>query len=172
MNSDEYKDLIAAVYRIIGAEAKRFDDLRHADLEAIRLAHQDLTLRLEGFPQQFATKEEMKAVSEIVQKLDRDTISREVYDQNHQTLVDLVNKLERGALERSVFSTFVENYRIEQERASRERADVAGTVASASARSAGGVATWKLLAALVAIGATIVSVTVSLVVLFANNSIG
>ena len=60
LNNEDRTYLIAAMYRIAGQVERKFDALRESDREAVRLAHADLSRRLEGFPQQFATKQEME----------------------------------------------------------------------------------------------------------------
>lgn len=128
----EYKDVIEAIYRIVGAVEKRFDTLRATDREAVALAHSDLSNRLAGFPQHYATKVEAEAAAMAVQRLEKDSLPREVYEQNHKAIVDAVNELDRDKLDESVFDTFVENYRIEQGRAADERRSVAEVLATAT----------------------------------------
>jgi cobalamin-dependent methionine synthase I len=148
----------------IDALKEHFEELRATDLEAIKLAHSDLSRRLEGFPQQFATKEEMDTAAAAVQRLDRDTIAREIYETNHKALADLVQKLDREKMSESVFQTFVENYRLEQEAAATERRAVASALAASSAREGGQSATWAQ------IGVVLASVVglLSFVVILAN----
>jgi hypothetical protein len=164
VDEELYKDIIAAIYRIVGAAEKRHDDLRDTDREAVRLAHADLSNRLEGFPQLFATKEEVKSVSGVVAKLDKDSLAREIYEQNNNTLVERVSKLEREKLPRETFEQALTEWTIW-----RDTINAAGI--ATMARGQGGAATWKLIAAIIAVTATIVGTVVSLVVLFANNSI-
>ncbi len=138
LNNDENNDrLIEAIYRIVGQVEKRFDALRETDREAVRLAHQELSLRLEGFPAQFATKSEVEAAATTLRKLETDAISREVYQQNHQAVLQSVGVLDRDKLNKTVFDTFLENYRIEIERAASERRDVADVLAQATDRVRG-----------------------------------
>ena len=128
----EYKDVIEAIYRIVGAVERRFDSLRATDREAVALAHADLSRRLEGFPQQYATKVESESAALAVQRLEKDALPREVYEQNHKIVVDGVTKLGQEKLDESVFDTFVENYRIEQGRSADERRTVAEVLANAT----------------------------------------
>lgn len=141
MNSEEtnhFEDeeslyrIIAAVYRIVGQAEKRFDSLRDTDREAVRLAHNDLSRRLEGFPQQYATKVEMEQAALALRRLENTTLSREVYDQRHQNLSEEVDAVEKNMLPRAVFDTFVEQYRLDQERAGVERRNVAEVLATAT----------------------------------------
>jgi hypothetical protein len=130
---DYFERRLQDLCRLMEAHNQRHAELRKADLDAVRLAHADLKERLEGFPQQFATKDEMKAVADIVVKLDKETVSRELYDQRHAALVEVVS----SKLAETVFATFLENYRIEQARASEERTSVATALATATAREIG-----------------------------------
>jgi hypothetical protein len=109
-----------------------FTALREADLAAVRLAHADLSARLEGFPQQFATKDEMQAALQGLQRLEKDAVTREIYEANVSALRELVQKLERDTLLKATFDTFIENYRIEQERAATERRGVAEVLSRAT----------------------------------------
>jgi hypothetical protein len=74
----------------------------------------------------------MEEAARSLQRLEKDSLSREVFDPRHQLLIDRVSKLEIEKLTESVFDTFVENYRIEQSRASTERHDVADVLARAT----------------------------------------
>jgi hypothetical protein len=153
----------------IEAIEKRFDALRLADREAVALAHADLSRRLEGFPQQFATKGMQEEASKALQRLEKDSLSREIYEQNHKALADLVLKLDREKLPESVFETFVSNYRIEQENAATERRAVASALATSTERRRGAAGTWKQIAAVISLVLLVLSFVVSLVVLFANG---
>ena len=128
----EYKDLIEAIYRIVGATDRKFEALRATDTEAVRLAHMELMRRLEGFPQQFATKTELQQAATTLQRLEKDAVSRELYDEAHQRVVDMTIKLDREKLSEAVFNTFLDNYRIEMERAAAERRSVAEVLANAT----------------------------------------
>jgi hypothetical protein len=127
-NNDDRAHLLELLEQV----EKRFESLREADREAVRLAHSDLSRRLEGFPQQFATKTEMEEAARGVQRLEKDSLSREMYDQQHRSLADVVAKLDRDKMQESVFETFLENYRIETERAATDRRSVAEVLARAT----------------------------------------
>lgn len=86
-----------ALYRLLDQIEKRFDALREADRKAVALAHADLSTRLEGFPQQFALKAEAEEASRSLQRLDKERLSA------------------------SVFETFVDNYRRDQEITAADR---------------------------------------------------
>jgi hypothetical protein len=163
----------------IRAVEKRLDDLRAADKEAIRLAHADLSHRLEGFPQQFATKDELDAMRGVVGRLEKDGVSREIYETNHSALQDLVRRLEIEKMPEATFTTFVDNYRIQQEEAAIERRAVASALASATAASRaegerrtgvteGATASWKQIGV---IGGLVIAV-MSIVVVVANQFLG
>lgn len=132
--ASEYKDIVAAIYRIVGAVENRFDSLREADRTAVELAHSDLSRRLEGFPQQYATKVEAEAAAAAVARLEKDSLSREVYEQRHEALTNAVTKIEHDKLNESVFDTFVESYRREQQMARDDRQLVVETLAGATER--------------------------------------
>jgi len=157
------------MYRIVQQTEKKFDALRLADLEAIRLAHADLSKRLEGFPQQFATKQEMDSAAKDLQKLQKEALSREIYDQNHRILTELVNKIDREKLPESVFDTFIDNYRIEQDAAATERRAVAGALATQTERRQGASSTWKQIAGVIGTASVVITLVISLVVLWANH---
>lgn len=91
---------------------KRFDSLRETDREARRQADMELSRRLDGFPQLYATKADVGDSTRTIQKLERDSISREMYDQHRAALEDSVHT----KLSAAIFQGFVENYRIDQER--------------------------------------------------------
>jgi membrane-associated HD superfamily phosphohydrolase len=132
LNHEERVSLFDAVYRIVGQVEKRFDSLRDTDREAVKLAHGELSSRLEGFPQQYATKIEMEQAALALRRLENTSLSREVYDQQQEVVDGKVNELERDKLDRSVFDTFVENYRIDQVQAGIERRNVAEVLANAT----------------------------------------
>lgn len=145
--------------------------LREADLEAVKLRHSDLTLRMEGFPQEFARKGEMVEASRALQKLERESVSREIYETNHKALAELVAKLDKDKMTESVFQTFVENYRLEQEAAATERRAVASALAATVERREGSSATWKQIAAIVTVGVGVLGLFLTVVVLIANHVI-
>lgn len=132
--ASEYKDIIAAIYRIVGAVESRFDALRDADRTAVELAHSDLSRRLEGFPQQYATKIEAEAAAAAVQRLEKDALPREVYEQRQGALSEVVQKLSREKLDESVYDTFIENYRLELSRAQEDRRQVVEALSTATER--------------------------------------
>lgn len=132
LNHDERVSLFDAVYRIVGQVEKRFDDLRSTDREAVRLAHSELSSRLEGFPQQYATKVEMEQAATTLRRLENTVLPRDLYDERHQALAEEVDNLEKIMLPRSVFDTFVETYRLDLDRAGIERRNVAEVLATAT----------------------------------------
>lgn len=129
---EERDSLIEAIYRIVGQVEKRFDSLRETDREAVRLAHEELSKRLAGFPQQYATKIELEQAALALRRLETSALSREIYDQHHLTLSEEVDALERSMLPRAIFETFVEQYRLDQDRAGIERRNVAEVLATAT----------------------------------------
>ena len=141
--------------------------LRESDALAVELRHADLSQRLEGFPQQFATKEEMKSAAEGVAKLEKDAVTREIYEQQSKALSELVTKLDKEKLTEAVFQTFVENYQRTAENDATERRAIAAALAASGERRAGAAGTWKLQASI--IGAAVAFV--SIIVLIANNAI-
>lgn len=69
-----------------------------------------------------------------MQRLEKDSLPREVYEQRHSLLSDSVSRIEHDKLNESVFDTFVDNYRREQERSAEERRNVAEVLATATER--------------------------------------
>ena len=132
MNHDERTNLFDAIYRIVGQVENRFDALRDTDRDAVKLAYQELTKRLEGFPQQYATKLEMEQAAVALRHLETTTLSREIYEERHLALAEEVDVLEKDMLPRTVFETFMENYRLDQERASVDRRAVVETLGHAT----------------------------------------
>ena len=89
MPDDEYKEIIAAIYRVTGAVEKRFDELRTADRETLRV----LRLQLDDAQAaQALINAELKAMSKA---LERDFLTREYYDARHNQVLDQVNIIER-----------------------------------------------------------------------------
>lgn len=111
--------MIAAVYRIVGAVERRFDALRETDREALRIAASDLSRRLSGFPELYATKQDLADAARTLQRLEREALPRELYDQKHSILEDAV----ASKLSAAIFQGFAENYRVDQERNSAEHDD-------------------------------------------------
>ena len=161
---EETRELIASLKAFFLA-------LREADLEAVKLRHSDLTLRMEGFPQEFARKAEMLEASRALQKLERDSVSREIWDTNHKALAELVAKLDKEKMSESVFDTFVENYRLDAETAATERRAVAAALAATVERREGSTATWRQIAAIVTVGVAVLGFFLTFVVLIANHVI-
>lgn len=124
--------VIAAVYRIVGQVEKRFDSLRETDREAVRLAHDDLSRRLEGFPQQYATKVEMEQAASLLRRLENNALPREVYEERHQALAGEVAKIELVTLPRAVFDTFIEQYRVDLDKATVDRGNVVEMLGNAT----------------------------------------
>ena len=132
LNHDERTYLIEAIYRIVGQVERKFDALRATDREAVSLAHRELSLRLEGFPQLYGTKTEMEAVASAVRRLENSALSREVYEQRHLALNDEVDQLQKDMLPRVVFDVFVEQYRLDQDRNLVDRRNVVESLATAT----------------------------------------
>ena len=98
--NEELRCLLDSIEKRFGdrldAEMRRLFELRAADAEAIRVAHEGVRERMEGFPQQYATKQEQDALKEGAQRLEKDSISREVYDQRMMQVEQRVSlKLEK-----------------------------------------------------------------------------
>lgn len=132
LNQSERTYLIEAIYRIVGQVERKFDALRETDLAATALWRAELTRRLEGFPQQYATTNELEQEVLALRNLEKGMLSRQVYEQNHQTLEDQVVKLDREKLAESVFNTFVDNYRIEVEKSAADRRNILDTLGMAT----------------------------------------
>jgi hypothetical protein len=84
----------------LDAEMRRLEQLRAADAQAITVAHEGVRERMEGFPQQYATKSEQDAIKETAQRLEKDSVSREIYDQAMNRIrSDVSAKLEKQTFE-------------------------------------------------------------------------
>ena len=99
----------------IEAEVRRLDSLRQADKLAVEVAHEGVKGRMEGFPQQYATKQDQDAIKEPAQRLEKDSISREVYDQAHNNLrTDVSRKLEQQVFESTLAEWVTWRRQVEQ----------------------------------------------------------
>lgn len=116
----EYED----IFRLIDQIEKRFKDLHDTDVHALEIFRRELAIRLQGFPEQFATKSDFSHADRSLRELEQTTLSRAMYDSAHQVLEDHVNKMERDKLNITVFETFIENYRIDQDKAIEDRRNV------------------------------------------------
>jgi hypothetical protein len=139
---------------------RHFSDLRSADQLAVTVAYGGVSERMQGFPAQYATKPDMDGVKDALAKLEKDAVSREIYEERHQALQGLISDLDRNKMSQHEFDTFVVNYRIEIERAAESARAIAGALASGTAQRAGATATWKLQAALIATVATVIGILV------------
>jgi len=186
-------DEIKRIDDLRNAINKRIDDLRDEFLllretdrknydEAIRVAYEGVRDRMEGFPAQYATKPDMDGVKGALSKLEKEAIPREFYEERHSALQILINKLDKEKLPESEFQQFVENYRIQQDQAGEERRAVASGLASSTEtvantllasqeRQKGVNATWGRIIVAIGVLATIITVTMSLVVLFSNGKL-
>lgn len=112
------------IYRLIDQIEKRFKDLHETDFHALEVFRRELAVRLQGFPEQYATKADFLHADRSLRELEQTTLSRAMYDNAHQVLEDHVNKMDRDKLNITVFETFVENYRIDQNKAIEDRRNV------------------------------------------------
>lgn len=128
----ERVDFIEAVYRIVGQVERKFDALRDADLDAARTHRLELSARLDGFPELYATTIEFDQATQALRALEATVLSRNIYETNHKTLQERVVKIDQEKLPESVFDAFVENYRIDQDKASADRRAVVETLATAT----------------------------------------
>lgn len=132
-NNDENNvRLIEAIYRIVGQVERKFDALREADLDAARTLRLELSSRLDGFPELYATTIEFEQATQALRALETTVLARNIYEQNHKTLQDRVVKIDQEKLSEAVFDTFVENYRIDQDKATADRRAVVETLATAT----------------------------------------
>ncbi len=116
------------IYRLIDQVEKRFKELHETDVHALEIFRRELALRLQGFPEQYATKADFLHADRSLRELEQTTLSRAMYDSAHQVLEDHVNKIDRDKLNTAVFETFVENYRIDQDKAIDDRRNVVQTM--------------------------------------------
>jgi hypothetical protein len=157
---DDIRVAFEAIGKRLDDLRDRFDALRESDRDAVRVAHADLSHRLEGFPQQFATKDEMRAAGDALTRLEKDAVTREIYEEQSSALAQLVTKLDKEKLPETVFQSWKEQQLREHDDDATERRAIALALATSTAERTGSLATWKQLAAIVAIAATIVSVVV------------
>jgi hypothetical protein len=155
---DDVRYALEAIDRRFDDQRAHFDALRDTDREAVRLAHADLSHRLEGFPQQFATKDEMKSAGEALQRLEKDAVTREIYEEQSSALAELVTKLDKGKLDEPVFQAWKEQQIRTHDDDAQERRAIALALSTTASERKGAAATWKQLAAIVAVAATVVSV--------------
>jgi hypothetical protein len=160
---------IDALRELLFSEVRRLDALRHSDIAAVRLAHTDLSKRLEGFPQQFATKKEVEAAKEIVQRLEKEAVNREIYETNIKGLETSLNGVDREKLPSSTFQTFVDNYHRERDEASIERRSVAIALAAGAAKESGQTATWRQIGGVIAAVATLFGLVALIINYFAGG---
>jgi len=116
------EDMRAEFLRLREADNKNYD-------RAIEVAYEGVRDRMEGFPQQYATKPDMDSVKEGLQKLERDAISREIYDSQYKALDELVRNLDKGKLDEKEFQQFKDNQLVKDEEAANERRAVAAGLA-------------------------------------------
>ena len=109
MRRAEIELLKEAAVALIEAEVRRTKDLRDADREAVKVATGVLADRMAGFPEEFARRGDVVAALEQLQKMDKEKLAE------------------------SVFNSFIDTYRIEQQRADEARRTLAETLATATA---------------------------------------
>jgi hypothetical protein len=98
--SEELRCLIDTLKERMETEIRRLDDLRESDQRAVAVAHEGVRERMEGFPQQYATKSEQDAIKETAQRLEKSSIDREIYDQAMSQMRESVHsKLEKQVFE-------------------------------------------------------------------------
>jgi predicted helicase len=85
------------------AEVQRLDDLRAADQRAVEVAQEGVQERMQGFPQQYATKQEQDAIKETAQRLEASSIDRKVYDQAMSHMREAIH----AKLEKQVFESWL-----------------------------------------------------------------
>jgi hypothetical protein len=116
---DELRCLIESIEKRfadrIDAEMRRIDQLSEAKDEAVKVAHEGVKERMEGFPQQYATKQEQDAIKETAQRLEKDSISREVYDQRMMQVEQRVSlKLEKQVFDSTLAEWVTWRRQVEQ----------------------------------------------------------
>jgi len=112
---DETLRAIDALEKRLEAEVRRLDDLREADMLAIKVAQEGVGERMQGFPQQYATKPEQDAIKAQAQRLEKDSISREIYDQAMGQIRESTNqKLEKQVFESTLAEWVTWRRQVEQ----------------------------------------------------------
>jgi hypothetical protein len=144
---DALKERIDGVERMLLA-------LRVADLEAIRVAREDVKERMAGFPAEYAKKSELDGIRETALRLDKTALPVKDYETAHNQLKDEINE----RLTKAVFEATVREWTVWRQDIDRMRNEALG-------KTAGGAATWRQIAAVLTIGLSFLA----LVVLFANS---
>lgn len=99
----------------IDAEMRRIEQLRESDQLAVRVAYEGVRDRMEGFPQQYATRSEQEGIKDTAQRLEKDSISRELYDAAHNQLrADVSRKLESQVFESTLAEWVTWRRQVEQ----------------------------------------------------------
>jgi DNA phosphorothioation-dependent restriction protein DptG len=113
--NDELRCLIDTIKERLEAEIRRLDDLREADKLAVEVAHEGVRERMEGFPQQYATKSEQDAIKETAQRLEKDSIAREIYDNAMAGMqTNVSNKLDKQVFDSTLAEWVTWRRQVEQ----------------------------------------------------------
>jgi anti-sigma-K factor RskA len=126
-------------------------------------------------------------VKEALQRLEKDAISREIYDTQYAALDELVRRLDKDKMDEKEFNTFVATQRTKDEEAANERRAVAAGLARSTETVAqtlatreerregqreGQSATWRQIVTAIGVAATLMTIILGFVVLASNGVIG
>src|SRR5687767_12418320 len=116
MSDEQLRYVLDLMDKRIDDLRSHFSELRADDQRAVEVAYAGVSERMQGFPAQYATKPDMDAARDALTKLERDAVSRDIYEERHTALQALISDLDRTKMSQQEFDTFVVNYRIDIER--------------------------------------------------------
>jgi hypothetical protein len=152
----------ALAERIAGVE-KMLMALRASDLEAIRVARQDVKEQMQGFPAEYARKSELEEIRATALRLDKTALQREQYDTAHEQLEEAV----AAKLSIAVFDATVREWTVWRNSVDARITESIKAAAVIAAAAQGGQATWKQIAFFIGLATGVIS----LIVLLSNNII-
>jgi hypothetical protein len=133
--------------RYIDAVRAMWEVARESDLEAVRVAREDVKERMEGFPAEYAKKAELDQIRETVRRLDREAINRDTYESRHEQLKNDLG----GALKKDVFEATLREWTVWREGIDRGLNVAIG-------KASGIAANWKMLAAVITLAVAVLGV--------------
>lgn len=152
MNNEE----AAAIRAMLDGLEKKFDALRTADQEAIKVARDDVKERMAGFPAEYAKKAELEQIRETATRLDKVAVSKENFEIAHGRLEEDIQEL----LSKDVFEATVREWTVWRRMVDDYLAQRSGSAANTSR-----IIVW------IGLIATVVTVLVLLAVFLSNGTI-
>ena len=126
---DDIKCSIEAVDKRIDDMERHFLELRRTDQKnydkAIEVAYEGVSERMAGFPEEYAKKPDMDGVKGALRKLEVDAIPKDLYEERHSAMSELIARLDRDKMPEGEFQAFVDRYRDDQEKARQQHEDAA-----------------------------------------------